>query len=213
MEDMNQSVVCTQYIPFLCPISKSIPGWHLKSSIKVVYFVTTENIKSYIASYIRLNYSLFQSVSKSIHVPHCLCPLLKPSPPLLPVQFTQSSLQTAATPIVCSVYTESHLHSPSIYSSYFHVQSHRVLPELLHESTNNTRHSLQSPIARHSLLRRRHCCPPAPPKAELNGALYSNKDLLPIASVFPLSTAISVTTRLVVVIYVNESSGIDRGNT
>jgi hypothetical protein len=39
MEDMNRSVLCTQYIPFLCPISKSIPGWHLKSSIKVVYFV------------------------------------------------------------------------------------------------------------------------------------------------------------------------------
>jgi hypothetical protein len=32
---------------------------------------------------------------------------------------------------------------------------------------------------------------PAPLKAELNGALHSNKDLLPIASAFPPSTAIS----------------------
>jgi hypothetical protein len=41
-------------------------------------------------------------VSKRVH--HCLRPLLKPSPPLLPVQFTQSSLRTTATPIVCSFY-------------------------------------------------------------------------------------------------------------
>jgi hypothetical protein len=43
MEDMNWSVLSTQYLASLCPISKSIPRWHLKSSIKVVYFVTTKS--------------------------------------------------------------------------------------------------------------------------------------------------------------------------
>jgi hypothetical protein len=44
MEDVNQSVISTQYLPSLRPISKSIPGWHLKSSIKVVYFVPTKTL-------------------------------------------------------------------------------------------------------------------------------------------------------------------------
>jgi hypothetical protein len=93
--------LCTQYIHSLCPISKSIPGWHLKSSIKVMYFVTTNNTEILDC----IDYSLFHSVSESLQVPRHLHLLLKLSPLLLPVQFTQSSLQTAATPIVCSVYT------------------------------------------------------------------------------------------------------------
>jgi hypothetical protein len=117
MEDANRSILSTQYLPFLCPISKSIPRWHLKSSIKVMYFVTT---KTYITPYIGLNYSLFQSVSESLHVPHRLRPLLKPSPPCLPVQFTQSHLRTAATPIVCSVY--------AVKSSAFFLHLFLVLP-------------------------------------------------------------------------------------
>jgi hypothetical protein len=85
----------------LCLISKSILGWHLKSSIKVVYFVPTKSSNHWIELY---HISLFQSVSESLCVHHRLRPLLKPSPPLLPVQFTQSSLRTAAMPIVCSFY-------------------------------------------------------------------------------------------------------------
>jgi hypothetical protein len=41
-KELNQSVLCTQYLPSICPISK---WWHLKSSIKVMYFVTTKNIE------------------------------------------------------------------------------------------------------------------------------------------------------------------------
>jgi hypothetical protein len=168
MEDTNQSILCTQYLPSLCPISKSISGWYLKSSIKVMYFVTTKNIKSYIEPYIRLNYSLFQSVSKSLHIPHRLCPLLKQAPPLLPVQFTQSSLRTAAMPIVCSVY--------AVKLSVFSFHLFLVFP--CPESQSLTRatprvhqhHQTfipQSPITRHSLLHplflTNHCHCHSPP--------------------------------------------------
>jgi hypothetical protein len=72
-----------------------------ESSIKVVYLIPTKIIKSYITSYIRLQ-SLPVSLRVSECAHHCLRPLLEPSPPLLPVQYTQSSFRTAATPIVCS---------------------------------------------------------------------------------------------------------------
>jgi hypothetical protein len=116
-KDMHRSILSTQYLPSLCPILKSISRWHLKSSIKAVYFATTKNIKSYIESYIRLNYSLF---SESLCAPHCLHLLLKPSPPLLPVHFTQSSLQTAAMLLVCSIHT--------VKSSTFSFHLFLVLP-------------------------------------------------------------------------------------
>jgi hypothetical protein len=103
MEDANRSVMSTQKLPSLCSISKSIPGWHLKSSIKVMYFVPTKNIELKIPDIIDYQ-SLPVSLRVSKRAPHRLRPLLKPSPPLLPVQFTQSSLWTAATLIVCSFY-------------------------------------------------------------------------------------------------------------
>jgi hypothetical protein len=59
-------------------------------------------------------------VSESLHAPHHLRPLLKLSPPLLPVQFTQSSLRTAAMPIVCSIY--------AVKSSMFFLHLFLVLP-------------------------------------------------------------------------------------
>jgi hypothetical protein len=100
MEDVNWSILSTQYLPLLCPIP-SIPGWHLKSSIKVMYFVTKINIELILDC---INYSLFQSVSKSLCIPRYRCLLLRPSLLLFPVQFTQSSLQTTTTPIVYSIY-------------------------------------------------------------------------------------------------------------
>jgi hypothetical protein len=101
MEDANRSIESTHYLPSLCPISKLIPRWHLKSGIKVVYFVPTKIIIS--LDCIELP-SLPVSLRVSKRAPHRLRLLLKPSPPLLPVQSTQSSLRTAATPIVCSFY-------------------------------------------------------------------------------------------------------------
>jgi hypothetical protein len=67
-----------------------------------VYFVTIKIIE---LDCIVSHQIEFQSAPESLHAPHRLCPVLKPSPLLLPVQFTQSSLRTTATPIVCSVYT------------------------------------------------------------------------------------------------------------
>jgi hypothetical protein len=83
MEDTNWSIVCTQYIPSLCPISKSIPRWHLKSSIKVVYFVTTKTLKYWIE---------LQSLPVSLQV--SMHSSLSPSAP-----------EGVSAALACSVYT------------------------------------------------------------------------------------------------------------
>jgi hypothetical protein len=84
---------------------------------------------------------------KSLCTPHYLHPLLKLSPPLLPVQFTQSSIQTATTPIVYSIYTVRSavffLHSFLILP---YSESQSILPELPHESPNDTRQSFHHPL-------------------------------------------------------------------
>jgi hypothetical protein len=146
MEDTNRSVLCTQYIPLLCPISKSIPGWHLKSSIKVVYFVTTKTSKSYI----ELHWIKLQSLPVSLQVS-------------MHSSLSLSALEAVSAALACSVHTVQpldchHAHSllclrskvicvlSSIYSLYFCIQSPRVLPELPHESTNDAHHSFHRPL-------------------------------------------------------------------
>jgi hypothetical protein len=123
-----------------------------------------------------------------------------------------SAPETVSAALACLVYTVYHLdccHAYSLlylcskviflHSSYSCIQSPRVPPELLHHCCHCSPLLLLFTAA--VTIHRCCYCPPlpplftathpAPPEAEFNGTLHTSKDLLLIASVFPLSTAIS----------------------
>jgi hypothetical protein len=121
---------------------------------------------------------LFVFLSSDYTCPWCIpgfvwcldyhCPLLKPSPPLLPVQFTQSSLQTTATPIVCSIYTvKSSVFFLYLFLVLLHPQSQSLTRDTTWVLQQHQTLILLSHIAQHSLLRllsipmnHRCCCSP-----------------------------------------------------
>jgi hypothetical protein len=193
---------CAQYIPSLCPISKSTSRWHLKISIKVVYFVTTN---------LDLHWIELQSLPVSLQVSTCSSLSLS-TPEAVPATLA-CSVYTVQPPDCCHIHSLLHLHSKvvCILSSFIPHTSASRSPESyqryhMSPPTTPDAHyaipysptltSLPTICSDKSLLPLFTATCPAPLEAEFNGALHTSKDLLPIASVFPPSTTISPSTIL-----------------